>query len=378
MFAAVSNHFEHFFALIIFLVPWIQAPRTVAVDPSATLFGVDGHSSSSGSSADSGSEEILAVYDGEDAARATGDSRVTSDTLKMTRQSVARRTETTRGYGENDEKKGGESLGEQDWNRSNVIDESTVDGPNGVAALTEEESKGHQSEQIAEAVVPDAFSFGRAEVGPSSRAATAMDASIIGMARGHASASLSLAGQRSVEVRAPGERAHSTDNRMNARNGIGVDHQGEGFFWGTAQLALTPDATLQRSLHLALAPPCLSISRGNASEALQGRASDAMPTDVDVGSKSLDDGKARHRDDDGLRDEKLSAKAADDVAAVLPPSVVLERCLLSPLREHCRLASSSCLGVFVQELGIIRLAGELLHGFCYQVGKRNARGLLAT
>lgn len=59
-------------------------------------------------------------------------------------------------------------------------------------------------------------------------------------------------------------------------------------------------------------------------------------------------------DDDGDGDD---ATMTDDVARALPPTMVLETCLLGPLREHCRLASLSCLGVFEDELGVVGLAG---------------------
>lgn len=129
-----------------------------------------------------------------------------------------------------------------------------------------------------------------------------------------------------------------------------IDRQG--FFWGTAQLALSPNAMLRKTLHPSIAPPsCLSISSRDTcvSGLLRERSSRLC------GGEG-----ARRVRDDRVQLEKSVASAADAVAEVLPPSVVLESCVLSPLREHCRLTSSSCLGVFVEELEIAKIMGELL------------------
>lgn len=146
-------------------------------------------------------------------------------------------------------------------------------------------------------------------------------------------------------------RAGSQGNALSSST-LESDIDRQGFFWGTAQLALSPNAMLRKPLHPAIAPPsCLSISSRDTcvSGKLQERGSRLCGGE----------GAGRVRDD-RVQHEKSVASAADAVAEVLPPSVVLESCVLSPLREHCRLTSSGCLGVFVEELEIAKIVGESL------------------
>ncbi|CAM9700389.1 unnamed protein product [Ectocarpus sp. 4 AP-2014] len=133
-----------------------------------------------------------------------------------------------------------------------------------------------------------------------------------------------------------------------------------GFFGGTAQLALKPGAMFQRPLHPSLAPPSPPSSRG-PSPAVGGRRT----------ASCFIAGKSRRRRGGGSSDvrgaagypggggEEDEATMEDEVAKALPPTMVLETCLLGALREHCRLASSSCLSVFADELGIDSIAGVL-------------------
>eukprot|EP00752_Nemacystus_decipiens_P005155 g4678.t1 len=159
-----------------------------------------------------------------------------------------------------------------------------------------------------------------------------------------------------------------------------------GFFGGTARMALEPDTMFRRALHPALAAPWLTppppspprpapssspptpaspaatdvpeqrTVPGFATGTIGGREGPARETeparDSAVGI-SVDLGGA-----DGGGDEGATAMEGD-IATALPPTVVLETCLLGPLRQHCRLASSSCLGAFADELGIVGLAGVL-------------------
>lgn len=136
------------------------------------------------------------------------------------------------------------------------------------------------------------------------------------------------------------------------RGAVGGIEGDLGFFGGTARLALSPDAVLQQVLHPALAPPsCLPSFGGDADTRAQ------VPSAAGATSHGGMEGASSAVNE--IESERLSvAAAAEGVAAVLPPTMVLESCLLAPLREHCRLASSSCLGVFAQELGIVRLVGR--------------------
>lgn len=175
-----------------------------------------------------------------------------------------------------------------------------------------------------------------------------------------------------------------------------------GFFGGSAQLALRPAAMLDRGLHPAVAPPTLPsimpLRPDKASTAAEvitrprkGGAATAA-TETITSNYYLSDGTAdglasskgdawqaggmrgaaahhkctgsdpcspvRHGRHGEVGHEAAMAAAAEDVAGVLPPTIVLDTCLLRPIREHCRLASSSCLGVFVNELRTVSLAGK--------------------
>lgn len=140
-----------------------------------------------------------------------------------------------------------------------------------------------------------------------------------------------------------------------------------GFFAGTAQLALAPGAMLRRALHPALAPPSLPgldhypppplperplLQGQGAAPSCAAHAAGSRPGASDDTRKD-----AKERVDSGVVVHAGEAPATETVAEVLPPAVVLETCLLAPLRDRCRLASSSCLGVFVDELGLTRIAG---------------------
>lgn len=146
-----------------------------------------------------------------------------------------------------------------------------------------------------------------------------------------------------------------------------------GFLGGTAQLALFPGAMFSRALHPALAAPSLPVldvgvnplswirkasTRGKTGPGYA-VAAENYETVTGLGYDDSDsDGK-------NIGDEKVTiAAATEEVAAVLPPTMVLETCLLAPLQKYCRLASSSCLDVFMNELGVIRLAGACFFGPC--------------
>ena len=176
---------------------------------------------------------------------------------------------------------------------------------------------------------------------------------------------------------------------------VGVTEEDAGFFGGTAQLALRPEAMLSRALHPALAPPALPFLGGayaaaaNMSSSPRRAVIGAGPEGrydihrggggAELGCGSLDAGREGLRkigagEGRGGGDEEASVTAAatdpamttatamENVAKALPPAMILETCLLAPLRKHCRLASSSCLGVFTEELGIARLVGGYRRG----------------
>lgn len=169
-----------------------------------------------------------------------------------------------------------------------------------------------------------------------------------------------------------------------------------GFFGGTARLALSPDAMLRRPLHPALAPPSFRafgadahadadargwvtlLAAGSAGGSVVcggdgGRQGGGGDGDGDSGGSDGDGDSGRDGGQGGRGVGRVGglggegepvtaaaeavAAAMRDVAAVLPPTTVLESCLLAPLRDHCRVASSSCLEVFVEDLGIVKLAG---------------------
>lgn len=195
------------------------------------------------------------------------------------------------------------------------------------------------------------------------------------------------------------ESPHSNDNSSASANGLNegsdnalgsggggtrgpADHN-RGFFLGTAQLALAPDAMLRQALHPALAPPSLPgldhdprdpfLRRRNlrvGREAAPSRGAHAADSNTPV----VGDTDRRPITKIGGVDAAAAtagtelAAAAEDVAEVLPPVMVLELCLLAPLREHCRLASSSCLGVFVDELGLTTIAGAAKLFWVWLVG----------
>ncbi|CAB1120688.1 unnamed protein product [Ectocarpus sp. CCAP 1310/34] len=134
-----------------------------------------------------------------------------------------------------------------------------------------------------------------------------------------------------------------------------------GFFGGTAQLALKPGAMFQRPLHPSLAPPSPPSTR-QPSPAVGGRrTASCFITGISHhrrggGSSDVRGAGGCAGGGDGEEDE---ATMEDEVAKALPPTMVLETCLLGALREHCRLASSSCLAVFADELGTVSIAGVL-------------------
>lgn len=162
---------------------------------------------------------------------------------------------------------------------------------------------------------------------------------------------------------------------------VDSDDGNRGFFSGTAQLALAPDSMLRHVLHPAVAPlslpgldhdardPVLRLrNRPTTGEAPPRRDSARVASSVPVVGNADDLPKTRieatglaGNGGDDVDDVTELAEAAEDVAEALPPVMVLESCLLAPLREHCRLTSSSCLGVFVDELGLMTIAGEVHH-----------------
>eukprot|EP00903_Cladosiphon_okamuranus_P015208 g14056.t1 len=151
-----------------------------------------------------------------------------------------------------------------------------------------------------------------------------------------------------------------------------------GFFEGTARMALEPGVMLRRALHPALAAPWLppppqlqpsplptptspppifpgqrtapSFVAGTTGGGAASGGSVCETEPARAGVVGVD------VSDDAGGDE---AAIEEDVARALPLAMVLETCLLGPLRDHCRLASSSCLGAFADELGIVGLAGVL-------------------
>ena len=155
----------------------------------------------------------------------------------------------------------------------------------------------------------------------------------------------------------------------------------QGFFGGTARMALKPAAMFRRALHPALAAPWLPPPQRQppppptpASPAPHVSGQRTVPGFVAGGGGSGGSGGSvceteSARDgvvgvgvvwdgvEDGGGDEAAMMAVEEDVARALPPAMVLETCLLGPLRKHCRLASSSCLGAFKDELGIVGLAG---------------------
>ncbi|CAM9190719.1 unnamed protein product [Ectocarpus sp. 6 AP-2014] len=159
-----------------------------------------------------------------------------------------------------------------------------------------------------------------------------------------------------------GDAAAAAAAAATATEGAKQDDDPElGFFGGTAQLALKPGAMFQRPLHPSLAPPSPPSKRG-PSPAVGGRRT----------ASCFIGGMSRHRrggGSSGVRGaegcagggggDEDEATMEDEVAKALPPTMVLETCLLGALREHCRLASSSCLSVFADELGIVSIAGVL-------------------
>lgn len=163
-------------------------------------------------------------------------------------------------------------------------------------------------------------------------------------------------GRRSVEYAGRGSSGPAgADGR--SRGGVAVCGVGKdlGFFGGTAQLALRPDAMFRRALHPGVAPPSLPTFDANVGPAALVHQESRTASGYDTG------GSKRGSGDNGF-DGGEAAAAAEDVAEVLPPTVVLDSCLVAPLREHCRLASSSCLEVFTEELGIAKLAGWCVCG----------------
>ena len=180
---------------------------------------------------------------------------------------------------------------------------------------------------------------------------------------------------------------------------VRANEKDAGFFGGTAQLALRPGAMLSRALHPALAPPDLPLFGDGA--AVDAAAVASMPASTRLAAIGARPG-CRYGvsrgwggvaelgcgsdggSGEGVRkggagegggvgdDEGLAAAAAgpavatatamEDVAKALPPAMILETCLLGPLRRHCRLAGSSCLGVFTEDLGIARLTGGFRRG----------------
>lgn len=161
-----------------------------------------------------------------------------------------------------------------------------------------------------------------------------------------------------AEDRRPVDHDNDRDKAGYSSEAGGGSEEGQetidyGFFTGTAQLALAPEATLTCTLHPALAPP--SIPSLDGAWVLQGNGSlDGDPRRM-VRDRCEN---SAEQDDDTDAIENGVAAAADAVAEVLPPAVILDTCLLSPLRKHCRLISSNCMRVFVEDLGLRIIAGD--------------------
>lgn len=126
------------------------------------------------------------------------------------------------------------------------------------------------------------------------------------------------------------------------------------------QDAAATDSVLRRALHPALAPP--AIPRLDEEREVSGVSRTALDrcrfVRGDDGGDRGQAGGARARGDSGVDRGARAAAAADVVADALPPAMVLEKCLLAPLREHCRRTSSECVRVFVEDLGLDRIAGD--------------------
>lgn len=298
-----------------------------AVDTSVeNCFDIEGDSDSSGEDTGLGTEdEPVVVFDDAEKAdsRVIGDSSVSED------------------FSGKEEEKG------EDWDfsgrdrglRDFGVDELTNEGQTSVAApaaaasKSESESEELQGQTTAGAVVADALEGGHG-AGEAEGEASQPES--------HTSAPQSLAAPLSAGSQGNALSSSTLESYIDR----------PGFFWGTAQLALSPYAMLRKPLHPAIAPPsCLSILSGGTG------VSGMFP---ERRGRKCGREEAGPVNDDRVQLEKSVASAADAVAEVLPPSVVLESCVLSPLREHCRLTSSSCLGVFVEELEIVKIAGESL------------------
>lgn len=180
--------------------------------------------------------------------------------------------------------------------------------------------------------------------------------------------SVSLRSNDNNRASAEGLNGGKDDASDSGEGGASGPDGNRGFFSGTAQLALAPDAMLRQGLHPALAPPFLPGLNHDSRDPLlrrrnrrargcvaPSRGGHAAGNNTNVVNDA--DRRSTSRIGGAAADGTELAAAAEDVAEVLPPEIVLERCLLAPLRKHCQLASSSCLGAFVDELGLTTIAG---------------------
>ncbi|CAN0179778.1 unnamed protein product, partial [Discosporangium mesarthrocarpum] len=147
-----------------------------------------------------------------------------------------------------------------------------------------------------------------------------------------------------------------------------------GFFSGTGQLALRPNAVTRRALHPVFAPPIPCSPEPSAIlAALRETGGAWLPESCAQGALGQQEGNkyavaggygrnagGRGRGCLGEGPGGTAGKIeAAQVVGVLPPLLVLERCLMVPLRTHCRLARTACLQLFLEDLGLLRLTEVL-------------------
>ncbi|KAG5178365.1 Spc98 family-domain-containing protein [Tribonema minus] len=136
-------------------------------------------------------------------------------------------------------------------------------------------------------------------------------------------------------------------------------HTSGGFFSGTAQIALDPDAITRRQLHplFTMGAP-ITDSAAAAAAAAAARPQSAQ--------------QRRHAAAQALA---TACAAAEGAGGAMPPVVVLQRALHQPIAEHCSAVSSACVRLLLRELRLLDVAyclrslyvvgtGQLLDLYC--------------
>eukprot|EP00611_Tribonema_gayanum_P024190 TRINITY_DN5278_c1_g1_i1.p1 TRINITY_DN5278_c1_g1~~TRINITY_DN5278_c1_g1_i1.p1 ORF type:complete len:974 (+),score=424.07 TRINITY_DN5278_c1_g1_i1:1210-4131(+) len=132
-----------------------------------------------------------------------------------------------------------------------------------------------------------------------------------------------------------------------------------GFFSGTAQIALDPDAITRRQLH-----PLFNMGDPIIDSAAAALAAAA------AGSQSAQ--QRRHAAAEALAS---ACTAVEGAAVAMPPVVVLQRALHQPIAEHCSAVSGACVRLLLRELRLLDVAyclrslyvvgtGQLLDLYC--------------